>query len=67
MFEDRRGGRMRLAKIETGAAPDEMAQLRQLIYQIIQDEFCGSACTGIWARAVSAATDRIMRTIYSGR
>ena len=41
----------------------EAAQLRAQITRIIQDEYNGDLCTGVWLVAARRATDRIMEAI----
>jgi hypothetical protein len=50
------------ADLARNEAP-EAAQLRDRIAQIVQHEFGGDLCSGIWLDAARRATDRIMTAI----
>jgi hypothetical protein len=48
-------------------ASDEQAQMREAIFEIIRQEYCGDLRSELWLRPAKAATARIMRAIYSER
>ena len=58
-------GKKAVAKVESDE-PFELAQLRDMIARIIQDEYSGDICTEFWVRPARRAADRIVEAIAGG-